>query len=83
MLKTFAMDIPDSQKTYICLYIKQGFGLIKGKSNFVVHFLIEKWPKFDSPDPCLVYTYTSFLTIRNIDFKLLRFSLHLIVESRI
>ena len=50
--------------------------LIKGSEPG--HFLIGKWPKFDflSPDPCLVYIYTSFLTTDSINFKFMCFSLH-------
>ena len=36
---------------------------------------------FLSSDPCLVYTYASFLTIQNIDFKFLRFSLRYMISS--
>ena len=53
--------------------------LYRRKSHFVGHFFIGKWPKCDflSPDPCLVYTYTSFLTIGSFIFHLLCFSLRL------
>ena len=33
--------------------------------DFVGHFLIGKLPKFLSLDPCLVFTYKSFLTMGN------------------